>query len=113
MEESSSAEDVLLAIWQVRSDRAGLILAMKSNMQCCAFSYMICSLVKEAVMQAAWLDARGIVNATRTDLQASLEALRRQGPVFTKELRAAGWQVDNVIIRLGPVRYQRHRHNGG
>ncbi|CAK0786904.1 hypothetical protein CVIRNUC_010118 [Coccomyxa viridis] len=77
MEEASSAEDVLLAVWQ-----------------------------------AAWLDVRGIVNATRTDLQASLEALRRQGPVFTKELRAAGWQVDNVTIRLGPVRYQRHRRNG-
>ena len=50
MEESSSAEDVLLAVWQVRSDRAGLISGIKSNMQCCAFSYMICSLVKEAVM---------------------------------------------------------------
>lgn len=50
MEEASSAEDVLLAVWQVRSDRAGLIALIKSDMQCCAFSYMIGSLVKEALM---------------------------------------------------------------
>ena len=50
MEEASSAEDVLLAVWQVRSDRAGLIADIKSDMQCCAFSYMIGSLVKEALM---------------------------------------------------------------
>ena len=50
MEEASSAEDVLLAVWQVRSDRAGLIADIKNYMQSCAFSYMIGSLVKEALM---------------------------------------------------------------
>ena len=50
MEEASSAEDVLLAVWQVRSDRAGLVAGIKSSIQCCALSYMIVSLVKEAVM---------------------------------------------------------------
>lgn len=62
-------------------------------------------------MQAAWLDHRGVVSATGADLQASLDALEKGGPVFIEGLRQAGWQVDQVTIRTGEVRFKRHKYN--
>jgi hypothetical protein len=59
-------------------------------------------------VQAAWLDHRGTIDATAADLQASLDALTKQGPAFIEELRRAGWEVEKVTIRAGQVRFARH-----
>jgi len=63
----------------------------------------------KGVLQAAWLDHRGIVNATQSDLQASLDAARKQGPAFMVDVRTGGWQVEKVTIRTGQVLYKRQR----
>ena len=59
-------------------------------------------------MQAAWLDHRGVVNATQRELQASVDAVREQGPAFIHELQKGGWRVGSVTIRTGQVRFKRH-----
>lgn len=55
------------------------------------------------------MDHRGIVNATQSDLQASLDAARKQGPAFMVDVRTGGWQVEKVTIRTGQVLYKRQR----
>lgn len=59
-------------------------------------------------MQAAWLDHKGVGDATKRELQASIDAVRKQGPAFIHELRRGGWQVGSVTIRTGQVRFKRH-----
>ena len=60
-----------------------------------------------AVWQAAWLDHRGVVNATQRDLQASIDAVSNEGAAFIQDLREAGWQVEMVTIRTGQARFRR------
>lgn len=58
------------------------------------------------VAQAAWLDKHGVHEAGPTLLQASLEALNKQGASFAEDLERAGWSSHRVTIRLGSRRYQ-------
>ena len=55
------------------------------------------------------MDHRGIVNATQSDLQASLDAARKQGPAFMADVRSGGWHVEKVTIRTGQVLFKRQR----
>ena len=68
----------------------------------------LCTVV--GVLQAAWLDHRGVVDATQRELQASIDAVKQQGAAFIHDLRRGGWQVGNVTIRTGQVRFKRHRN---
>ena len=61
-------------------------------------------------MQAAWLDHRGVVDATQRELQASIDAVKEQGPTFIHDLQKGGWQVQSVTIRTGQVRFIRQNN---
>ncbi len=55
--------------------------------------------------QAAWLEQQGVEDAGPADLSASLDALKKQGPAFEKDLSRAGWNIEQVTIRTGTARY--------
>ncbi|CAL8465185.1 g4720 [Coccomyxa elongata] len=57
------------------------------------------------VWQAAWLEQQGVEDAGPADLSASLDALRKQGPAFEKDLSRAGWNTDQITILTGTARY--------
>lgn len=57
-------------------------------------------------VQAAWLDRRGVQDATQADLADSLRAMHASWDGFVAELQAAGWATDLVTIRTGMTRYR-------
>ena len=60
------------------------------------------------VLQAAWLDHRGVHTATHADLAASLQTLGREWGTFIAALQQAGWAPDLVTIRTGSTKFQLH-----
>ena len=55
-------------------------------------------------LQCTWLESQGIKTATVGDIQNSLAALHLRFPDFLKQLRATGWNADQVVIRTGNTR---------
>ncbi len=54
--------------------------------------------------QAAWLEHAGVRDATPADTAASLAALRGRYADFLRQLRAAGWDPADVVLRAGGPR---------
>ncbi len=57
-----------------------------------------------AARQAAWLEHAGVHDATPADTTASLAALRARYADFLRQLRAAGWDPADVVLRAGGPR---------
>ena len=130
LEEEASPEDLLLAVWQVSNVSEVVLCGVhvllrlrrktrldspvevyphpKELPSTCSGILHLCT--AEVVLQAAWLDHRGVVDATQRDLQASIDAVKKQGAAFIHDLGRGGWQVGNVTIRTGQVRFKRHRN---
>lgn len=55
--------------------------------------------------QAAWLDHDDIVSADHSQLETSLHSMQQRFPSFLSEAEAAGWLVNDIVIRSENVRF--------
>lgn len=60
---------------------------------------------KQAMWQAAWLDHDGIVSAEHSQLETSLHSMQQRFPSFLCEAEAAGWLMNDIVIRSENVRF--------
>eukprot|EP00803_Ostreobium_quekettii_P006598 evm.model.scf_651.3 EVM.evm.TU.scf_651.3 scf_651:25587-30717(+) len=57
-----------------------------------------------ALWQCSWLAARGVHSASLEDIEDSLRNLQARFGSLLSAMRLAGWNADQVVIRMGPIR---------